>query len=86
MTHLDKAIKDLKNLLPARENTTFVSYEGVDLEVLFDEHWDSETEGYCYIEKIYIAGVEVTDLLDKVGIFDDIIKTYLDYKKHCANL
>jgi hypothetical protein len=83
---LERAIYDLKSLLPSRKNTTYVTYEGVDLEVLFDEYWSDEIDNYCYIENIYISGVEVTDLLDKVGIFDEIIQTHLDYRKHCANL
>ena len=83
---LERAIYDLKSLLPSRKNTTYVTYKGVDLEVLFDEWWDSETEGYCYVECIYIAGVDVTEIMDTNGVFDEIIQIHLDYKKHCANL
>jgi hypothetical protein len=81
---LDKAIKDLKSLLPSRKNTTYVTYKGVDLEVLFDEYWNSEVDGYCYVEGIYISGVDVTDLLDVNNTFDEIIEVHLEYKKHCS--
>lgn len=70
---LDNAIGSLskiKDELTSRKDTVFVNHEDIDLEVKFDEG-----EGFCYVEKIYIQGIDVTVLLERVtNLFDEIIE------------
>lgn len=70
---LDNAIGSLskiKDELTSRKYTVFVTHEDIDLEVKFDE-----CEGYCGVEAVYIQGVDVTSLLERVpNLFDEIVE------------
>lgn len=71
---MDNAISSLSGLkkdLPSRKDTVFHNYEGIDLEVKFND--------YCEAEEIYIQGVDVTQLvIDNTRLFTKLSDMELD--------
>lgn len=78
---LNRSIEKLKDLLPSRKNTTYINFKDVDLEVEFDLNGDRrfpEDGFYCYINGIWINGIDVYTLLDTGTNIQEIIDIHLN--------
>jgi hypothetical protein len=70
-------------MIPSRENTTYINYMGVELEVEYEDTYNNrfpEDGQTIYVHQVYCAGVNITGLfdVDKGQMRYDLIKLYLD--------
>ena len=80
MKTLEECIADLKKLIPSHKNTTFINYKDIDLEVEFQDSYDNrfpEDGQYVYVLKVYVAGIDITELFEQEWMQNELVEIYL---------
>lgn len=81
---LEECIADLKKLIPSHAKTTFINYKDIDLEVEFQDSYDNrfpEDGQYVYVLRVYVAGVDITELFEQEWMQNELVEIYLKNQK-----